>query len=173
MEFLGRLVLVIVLSALYTAYLLEMYHHLTSPLESLHHMSRQKKIRRLILFFIGVSFTVLLAYAIREFMLPRPIFDLIVASLQAIFIIPFFGAIFTDRLLNAWRQRRLPYSISMANILITASIALGSNLLILFGPLTRIRQVADFLSIATDIIAVGLIIVLGILGIGYLQSVRK
>ncbi|TET33502.1 hypothetical protein E3J61_03830 [Candidatus Dependentiae bacterium] len=169
----SRLALVIALSALYTAYLAEMYRHLTNPLKPLQHMNRQKKIRRLMLFFIGIACTVLLAYVIREFMLPRPIFDLIVASLQAIFIIPFFGAIFADRLLHAWRQRRLPHSISMANILITASIALGSNLLILFGSQPFIAQVAYALSAATDIIAVCFIIVLGILGIGYLQSTRK
>ncbi len=173
MHFITKLGLVIALSALYAAYLVEMYRHLTNPLKSLQHMNRRKKIIRLIIFFIGIVCTVLLAYAIREFVLPRPIFDLIVVALQAIFIIPFFGAIFADRLLHAWRQRRLPYSISKLNIAVTTGIALGTNLIILFASEKFIEETTNVLAIATDIIAVCFILILGILGMGYWQSTKK
>ncbi len=173
MTFATKLVLVIGLSALYVAYLVEMYRHLSNPLKPFHHMSHKKKMHRLMLFFLGIACTVLFAYAIREFVLPRPIFDLIVVSLQAIFIIPFFGAIFTDRLLHAWRQKRLPYPISMLNIVVTATIATVTNSFILFGSSERIEQVAQVLSVATDIIAICFIVILGILGMGYLQSTKK
>ncbi len=173
MLFIAKLGLVITLSALYAAYLVEMYRHLTNPLKPLHHMNRKKKIIRLIIFFTGITITILLAYTIRELVVPRPIFDLIVVSLQAIFIIPFFGAIFTDRLLHAWRKRRLPYSISLINIAITTGIALITNLIILFGPLELIEQTTKILSVATDIIAVCLILGLATLGFGYWQSAKK
>ncbi len=173
MNFYLKLALSSILSVLYTAYLIEMYRHLTKPLKPFHHMSREKKIRRLIIFFFGIVLTILLAYVIRQFVLPRPIFDLIVISLQAIFIIPFFGAIFTDRLLHAWRQKRLPYALSMLNIVATAAIAAGTNLLIVFGSTETIETITRILEAATDIIAICFILVLGFLGIGYWQSAKK
>ena len=164
--------IVTTLSILYTAYIIEMYRHLTRPLKPFHHQSRKKKIRRLIIFFIAIATTVLCAYIIREFLLPRPTFDLIVSCLQATFIIPFFGAILTDRLLHAWRQKRLPYPITVLIVICTGLIAIGSNLLILYGSQETIRAAADILGAITDIITICFILVLGVLGIAYVQSTR-
>ncbi len=164
---------VIILSILYIAYLIEMYRHLTKPLQPLHHQNRKKKIRRLIAFFIGIAATIIFAFALREFLLPRPIFDLIVVSLQTIFIIPFFGAIFTDRLLHAWRQRRLPYPITLLVIICTGLIGAASNLLILFASQETIQKSADILEFFTDITTICFILILGILGISYLKSTKK
>ncbi len=164
---------VIILSILYIAYLVEMYRHLTKPLQPLHHQNRKKKIRRLIAFFIGIAATIIFAFAIREFLLPRPIFDLIVVSLQAMFVIPFFGAIFTDRLLHAWRQRRLPYPITLLVIICTGLIGAGSNLLILFASQETIQKAADILEFVTDITTICFILILGLLGISYLKNAKK
>lgn len=168
-----RLALAGTLSILYAAYLIEMYRHLTRPLKPLHHQNRKKKMKRLIFFFVGIVSTILIAYAIRQFVIPKPTFDLIVASLQIIFIIPFFGAILTDRLLHAWRSRRLPYSISVSIIIFTALIGAGTNLLILFATQETIKTVASILDTTTDITAICVILVLAFLGIGYWQSTKK
>jgi hypothetical protein len=165
--------IVSILSILYSAYLVEMYRHLTKPLESLGHQNRQKKIKRLIIFFIGIAATIIFAYVIREFLLPRPIFDLIIVSLQTIFIIPFFGAIFTDRLLHMWRQQRLPYPITLLVIICMGIIGTASNLLILFASEPTIQKAAYSLEFITDITTIGIILMLGFLGIGYLRSTKK
>ncbi len=165
--------LVAFLSLLYIAYIFEMYRHLTRPLKPFHYLSKKKRIQRLMLFFIGITCTVLVAYTIREFVLPRPIFDLIVVTLQSIFIIPFFGAIFTDHLLHAWRQRRLPYPITLSIVICTGLIGAGSNALILFASSETIEKASHILEVMTDISAVCFLIVLAFLGIGYWHSATK
>lgn len=165
-----KIILATVLSILYIAYIIEMYRHLTRPLKPLSHLSSENRIQRLIIFFIGVSLTILVAFIIRQFVLPRPFFDLIVVTLETIFIIPFFGTIFTDRLLHAWRQRRLPYPIILSTLVATLTIGLASNLLIVFGSEKTIRAIADVLSVITDLIAICFILILAFLGLGYWQS---
>lgn len=167
-----KIIIASILSVLYSAYLIEMYRHLTHPIQPVH-INNKQKINRLILFFIGIVITLGLAYIIRQFVLPRPIFNLIVVSLEAIFIIPFFGAIFTDHLLHAWRQVRLPYAISMFNIIATALIAIASNLLIIFGSEKTIIRATSILNVTNDIIVICLILALGFLGIGYWSSAKK
>ncbi len=165
--------IVTILSILYTAYLIEMYRHLTKPLKPLPRQTHKRKMHRLIFFFIIVSTTVLCAYILRQFILPRYAFDLIIVTLQAIFIIPFFGALFTDRLLHAWQKKRLPKSINHLIIICTALIGLGSNLLILFASPESITTITNILETATEIITICFILILGVLGIGYVQSTKK
>lgn len=165
-----KIALAAILSILYIAYIIEMYRHLTRPLKPFHHQSAQNRLHRLVIFFIGISLTILLAVVIRQFVLPRPIFDLIVVTLETIFIIPFFGTIFTDRLLHAWRQRRLPHPIILSTLIATLTIGLASNLLIVFGSEKTITAIADILSVATDLVAICFILILAFLGLGYWQS---
>lgn len=165
--------IVSILSILYTAYLIEIYRHMTKPLKPLHHQTAKTKLWRLIAFFVGIIGTIIFAYVIREFLLPRPVFDLVVSSLQTIFIIPFLGALLTDHLLHAWQKKRLPYSITLLILFCTAFIALGSNLLILLGSQQTIQNAANILEIATDITTICFILILGFLGIQYFKSTRK
>ncbi len=168
-----RYSIVSLLSILYIAYLFEMYQHLTKPLQPFHYSSKKKRAQWLIIFFIGIACTVLFAYTIREFLLPRPIFDLIVATLQSIFIIPFFGAIFIDHFLYAWKQRRLPYPITLSIIICTALVCTVSNILILFASSQIIKKVSETLEVITDISAVCFLLILAFLGIGYWHNSKK
>lgn len=165
--------IVTVLSFLYIAYLIEIYRHMTKPLKPLSRQTPHKKLWRIILFFIGIVCTILFAYIIRQFLLPRPVFDLIVVSLQTIFTIPFFGALLTDHLLHAWQKKRLPYSITLLILLCTALVAIGSNLLIVFASQPTIQKAADILEVATDITTVCFILVLGFLGFQYFKNTGK
>ncbi len=165
--------IVITLSFLYAAYLLEIYRHMTKPLKPLSHQTPKKRLNRVIIFFVGIIGTILFAYIIRQFLLPRPVFDLIVVSLQTIFTIPFFGALLTDHLLRAGQKKRLPHSITLFIILGTAVVAVWSNLLILFASQDTIQKAADVLEVATDIITICFILVLGFLGFQYFKNVEK
>lgn len=169
----ARYSIVGILSLLYTAYLIEIYRHLTKPLKPLSHQTSKTKLWRIIAFFVGILGTIIFAYVIREFLLPRPVFDLVVVSLQTIFTIPFFGALLTDHLLHAWQQKRLPYSITLLILCCTALVAIGSNLLILLGSQQTIQKAADILEIFTDITTICLILVLSFLGFQYFKSARK
>jgi hypothetical protein len=114
-----------------------------------------------------------ISYIIRQFLVPRPIFDLVVASLEAIFVIPFFGAIFTDLLLHAWRRQRLPYTMSIINIVIPAIIGIGTNLVILFGSPQTMQTTTEILNNVTDITTICVILILGALGLSYWHSIHN
>ena len=173
MIFWGRLLIVVILSLLYTAYFIEIYRHLSQPLASPLHLPRKKMVHRIVLFICGILGAVLMAYIIREYIVPRPIFDLIAISLQTIFTIPFFGALVTDHLLHAWQKKRLPRSITLLTLGATAIIAAGSNLLILFAKPATLRYVSEMLETITDIVTICLILGIGYLGIQYFKSRRQ
>ncbi len=169
----SKIIIISILTILYCAYFVELHRHLTHPLNKLGYQSRQKKTSRLILFFIGIIATIALAYLIRKLILPKAIFDLIVASIQAIFILPFLGAIVTDRLLHTWKERRLPYPITILTIICSIAIVIVSNTLILFGSQDIIEQATYLISVGSDIISVCFIIGFAFFGLGYASSLIK
>lgn len=164
---------VAILSFLYAAYLIEIYRHMNKPLKPISHEKKEHKLGRFLFLFIGIIVTITLAFIIRQFLLPRPVFNLIVASLQAIFTIPFFGALVTDHLLRAGQQKRLPRPITLLILIGTAIVAITSNALLLFASQNTIQRAADIMEMASDIITVCFIIIMGYLGIQYFKSVEK
>lgn len=173
MVFLFRFIIAGILSVFYAAYLFEIYRHITNPINHFLHVSQKKKIHRLIVFFVIIIFILALAGIMRQFILPKPIFDLIVASVESVFIIPFFGTFFADHLLHAWRKKRLPIAISTFNIIATAFVAIATNMLILFSSEETIHKATIFLDFAKDTFTICLIVVLGSIGVAYWYSRKK
>ncbi len=169
-----RFLVIITLTILYAVYLFEIFKHVTSPERLLPHKKRKHRKRLFFIFILGVSFIIGIIYMVREFLLPRPIFDLIVVSLELVFIIPFFGSIFSDLLLHAWDHKRyLAHILNTLNIALPACIGITTNLLILFASQETIESISYVLNITTDIATVGIISVLGLLGLTHWQNIKK
>lgn len=158
---------------LYAVYLIELYKHATSPERLLPHKQRKHRKRLFFIFILCVFIVLGIIYMVREFLLPRPIFDLIVVSLEMTFLIPFFGTIFSDLLLHAWQQERLAYAVHILNIILPLCIGIAMNGLILFASEETIESIAYTFNIGTDIATVGIISIMGFLGLRYLHHKKN
>ncbi len=174
MPFYAKLLIVIILTILYSVYLVEIYKHITNPERLLPHKKRSHQKR---LFFIFIAVVVLvfgIIFMARQVLLPRPIFDLIVVSLEMVFIIPFFGSIFSDLLHHAWpKKRNLRHTLNILNLLIPTCIIIATNMLILFAPQKTIESIAYVLNIIGDIGTACIILILGFLGLTYWQNMKR
>lgn len=155
------------LSLLYSAYLVELYRHLTNPLPAQPTETKKKRFLRLLLFLLGIVITGIAAYIIKEFVLSRSLFELIVGALQAIFVIPFFGAICTDRVLYTCWQERLPLAATIFIISLTAAIGFGTNLLIVFATPNTLDKATYWLDVGTDIATITSLLLLAYFGTRY------
>ena len=173
MIFAIKLAIVIVLTILYIAYIIELHRHLTYPFIEEESEGRQKKLLRYTVILLGVFATIATALIIRKHMLPQPLFSLIVASLQMIFVIPVFFTILTDRLLFVWKKKRLPYAVTLITILSIIGVIIASNGLILFGSDELIDKASNTLLVISDILAGTILITLGLLGVVYWISKKK
>lgn len=169
-----KIAITLLLTFLYTIYLVELYQHITNPERLLPHKQRKHRKRLFVIFILAILVIIGIIATIRQFVLPRPIFDLIVVSLELMFLIPFFGIIFADLLLHTWPHRYvLARILNILNILLPACIAITTNLLILFAAQETIESIAYVLNITTDIATVGVISTLGFLGVAHWRRNRR
>lgn len=172
--FFYKIIIISLLSIIYTIYLLEVYQHITSPERLLPHRQRRHRKRLFFIFISAIILIIGIIFTIRQFVLPRPIFDLIVVSLELMFLIPFFGIILADLAFHTWPQQKwLPIILNVGNIALPAIIAITTNLLILFASQETIELIAYTLNITTDISTVGIVSILGFLGVNYWQHRKK